>query len=1005
MNEEVPIMRIAMSLVVAAVLIGQIQISSASDVDRLGKRILWTTSRIHGTPDPPPPYQTKRAFANLTFDEPLSLVNAPGTDRMFVAERFGKVYSFRKHEDVEQADVCLDVNSTIFGLAVHPDVASNGYIYISYLNPLIKGHHPLAKDYFPTGTRVSRFKMTSFDPPRCDLDSELALIKWPCGGHNGGCLKFGPDGYLYISLGDSSDIADQRETGQDLSDLYASILRIDVDSQEEGRAYGIPPDNPFVNVPRARPEIWAYGVRQVWRMNFDRVTGELWGGEIGQDLWESVLLIQRGGNYGWSVTEGSHAFRPERKRGPSPILAPIHEYNHTEGRSITGGYVYRGSRLKELVGAYIFADYDSGRVWGLRCDGSDVVWHEKLCESRRRIVSFGEDDEGECYLVDHVGGGLYSLVPTEEQTDDQDFPRTLSETGLFSSVPQLTPAPGVIPFSINAPSWADGVQKQWYLAIPDDKQIEFDGIKYPDSEVPAGWKFPDGAVIVETINLEMQKGDPASLRHLETRILHHEKLPGDEEMGDQYWNGYTYVWNDEQTDALLLDSPNGLDRTYSIRDPDNVTAPGSPSTLKWHFPSRDECTVCHNMSAKYILSGNTLQLNKDHDYGDGVVVNQIRAFQHWGLFDAPLPTSVEQMDRLVESRDQSHDLEHRARAYLHANCAFCHRKWGGGNAEFKVVYTLDLNETGILGAEPAHGTFQLPDARLVVPGDPYRSILFYRLAKLGRGRMPRAGSQTIDTHGLRLIHDWIAQLPSASAATHKSTDAEDAIRAAQSVLREPSSESEARQAADALLHSTRGAFVLSWTLDEMPVHDRRRDKLIAMGAEHPIPDVRDLFERFLPEERRTQRLGTVIDTQKILALDGNAARGRELFLSDGVQCKGCHQVHGTNIELGPNLSEIGKKYDPAQLLATIVEPSQKIDPQFLALLVVTSDGKTYTGLIKERGQEEVVLITADKKTIRLATDDVETIQPQTKSFMPDLLLRDLTARDAADLLAYLSSLK
>jgi len=997
-------MRTAFFVLVACGQVGLGHPLAAEDVDRLGKRVPWTTSRIHGTPDPPVPYQAERAFANLTFDEPLALASAVGSERMFVAERFGKVYSFGAEESVEKADLCMDVNSTILGLALHPDFADNGYIFITYMNPLIKGRYPTHEEYYPTGTRVSRFKVASFDPPRCDLGSELVIIEWPTGGHNGGCLTFGPDGYLYIALGDSSDIADQNRTGQDLSDLPGSILRIDVDQQRDGRAYAIPVDNPFVTVPGARTEIWAYGLRQVWRMSFDRVTGELWGGEVGQDLWESVLLIRRGGNYGWSITEGSHAFRPERKRGPSAILTPVHEYNHTQGRSITGGYVYRGTRLTELVGAYLFADYDSGRVWGLRYDGSDVVWHEKLCETRKRIVSFGEDAVGELYLVDHVGGGLYRLAPTDKDVKDASFPQKLSETGLFRSVPQHTPALGVIPFSINVPSWSDGVRKQWHLAIPDGKKITFDGITYPDPDAPAGWKFPDGTVIVETISLEMQKGDSASLRRLETRILHHEKMPGDEEMGDQYWNGYTYVWNEEQTDAQLLLNPDGLERTYTVHDPDSSAETGSSSTLKWHFPSRSECTVCHNMSAKYILSGNTLQLNTQHDYGDGVLVNQIRAFDHWDLFDAPLPTALAELPRLVNPSDPAADLKDRARSYLHVNCAFCHRKWGGGNAEFKLVYTLDDEEMQLLNANPAQGTFQLSNARLVTPGDAYRSVLFYRMAKLGSGRMPRAGSQIVDTHGLHLIHDWIQRLPASSEPTPAQAAEENAIHQLREVLRKPSSLAAAHQAANDALKSTAGALALSWLLEEVPYHDPRRNELINLGASHPVLDVRDLFERLLPEERRTQRLGEMVDTEKILSLEGNAARGRELFLSDGLQCKACHRVHGTDIELGPNLHQIGKKYDRSGLLETILDPSQKIDPQFIAFLVETTDGRTYNGLIKQRDEEAVVLRTAEKKTIRLLAAEIETIQPQTKSFMPDQLLRNLTARDAADLLAYLTSL-
>jgi putative heme-binding domain-containing protein len=231
------------------------------------------------------------------------------------------------------------------------------------------------------------------------------------------------------------------------------------------------------------------------------------------------------------------------------------------------------------------------------------------------------------------------------------------------------------------------------------------------------------------------------------------------------------------------------------------------------------------------------------------------------------------------------------------------------------------------------------------------------------------------------------------------------IEAAENVLRNPSSLSDSRIAAGQLLESTSGALALSWTLENMAPDDQRRQELVLLGAQHSVPDRRDLFERFLPTEQRTQRLGEVIDPQKILSLEGNTARGRELFLAAGVQCRSCHRVHGTGIELGPDLSQIGKKYDRIQLLETILDPSKKIEPKYMAFVATTTAGKIHTGLLVERNQEAVILKTPRNETIRIATDEIEDLKPQEKSFMPDQILRDLTARDAADLLAYLGSLK
>ncbi len=714
----------------------------------LEKRVPWTTSQVKGTPEPPPPYRTEVAFPKLKFAEPLELVTAPGSDRLFVAQRRGKIYSFRNQPQTDKADLLLDVKKTIYGLTFHPQFAKNRYLYVTYLLEDEK--------ILPAGTRVARFVVSQDNPPRADPASEKILFEWPNGGHNGGCLRFGPDGYLYIATGDGSGIADEFQTGQDLSDFFASILRIDVDHPDPGKPYGIPKDNPFVQTQGARPEIWAYGLRQPWKMSFDRATGELWAGEVGQDLWEMVLRLERGGNYGWSVTEGTHPFRPERKRGPTPILPPVVEHAHAEFRSITGGYVYRGTRLKELTGAYIYGDYDTGRVWALRCDGKKVSGHQELVDTPLRIVAFGEDQAGEIYLVDFMGGQLHRLVRAPRAAVSSEFPRKLSQTGLFTSVKDLKPAPGLIPYSVNAQLWADHATKERYLAIPGHAQIQYNAIEYPQPApgAPRGWKFPDGTVVVKTFFLEMEKGNPASRRRLETRLLHFEQLAGTEEVGDQYWHGYTYVWNDEQTEATLLDA-GGLDRTFTIRDPQ---APGGRRQQTWHFPSRAECTLCHTMPAKFVLGVNTLQLNKDHDYG-GVVANQLRTLEHLGLFTTPLPAPPEKLPRLVDYEDERLDLQQRARSYLHSNCAHCHMKWGGGNAEFQLLATLDLKDLGIVGVRPGQGSFDIPDGRIVTPGHPERSLIPYRMAKLGLGRMPHVASLVVDEKGLKLLQDWIQQLP------------------------------------------------------------------------------------------------------------------------------------------------------------------------------------------------------------------------------------------------------
>lgn len=709
------------------------------------KRVPWTTSRIVGTPDPPPPYRTEPAFPALHFFQPLELCFEPSGGRWYLAERYGRIYTFPNDPALQQAELLLDVGKTVYGLAIHPRFAENGYIYLTYVLD------PAATE--PRGTRLSRFKVRPGNPPICDPASELIILEWPSGGHNGGCLQFGPDGCLYVVCGDGSGIADELVTGQDISDLLACILRIDVDHPSQGRNYSIPADNPFVDTPHARPEVYAYGLRQAWKINFDYRTGELWAGEVGQDLWEMIYRIERGGNYGWSVQEGSHPFRPERPRGPTPILPPVVEHPHSMFRSITGGHVYYGERLPELRGQYIYGDYDTGKVWAFRWDGSRALDNRELVDSTLRIIDFGEDAAGEIYLLDFMGG-IHRLVPAPPSRQQHDFPRKLSETGLFASVPELVPAPGLIPYSVNAPLWSDGAEKERYLALPGDARIEYNTVLYPQPApgAPPGWRFPDGTVVVKTFFLELEEGNPASRRRLETRILHHERLAGTEEVGDQVWRGYTYIWNDEQTEAYLLEQE-GLDRTFTIR-----TADGGMRQQVWHFPSRTECNLCHTVPAKYILGLNTLQLNKDHDYG-GVIANQLATFDHLGLFTEPLAERPEDLPRLVDYTDTSQPLDARARSYLHANCSHCHMKWGGGNAEFQLLATLPLEETGTLNTPVGHGTFGVSDGRVLVPGEPERSLVWLRMQRLGLGRMPHIASNVVDQRAVELIGEWIRSLP------------------------------------------------------------------------------------------------------------------------------------------------------------------------------------------------------------------------------------------------------
>lgn len=722
---------------------------AAAPEQRIGP--LWTTSKVKGTPDPPAPYRVQLAFPRLKFHEPLALAWIPGTNRFALAERKGQIFTFENSPTVEKPDLLLDVKHTVYGVAAHPQFATNGYLYVTYIDA------PDDQET-PTGSKLARYAVTRTDQQwKCDPASAQVLFEWPNGGHNAGNIAFGPDGMLYLACGDGSGIADELKTGQNIGDLLACLLRIDVDRPDAGKTYGVPRDNPFVGMAGARPEVWAYGLRQVWKFSFDRKTGDLWAGEVGQDLWESVLKIDKGGNYGWSVTEGSHEFRPDRPVGPTPIRKPVYEHPHSDFRSITGGFVYRGSKRRDLQGKYVYGDYDTGKIAALRYDGGQVTEAIELVDTPLRIITFAEDGAGEIVLVDFMNGTIYQLVPAARSEPAAPFPRKLSETGLFASTKDHLPAAGLMPYSVNAELWSDHAVKERFFALPGDSQIEFDTVLYPQPAPgsPPGWRFPDGAVTVKTFSMEMEKGNPESRKRLETRIMHFEQVEGNEEVGDQVWRGYSYVWNDDQTDAELLEA-RGADRELTIRDAD---APGGVRKQVWHFPSRAECTLCHTMPAKYALGINTRQMNRTHDYGRGVVENQIKHLASLGVFKPTTPIPAGKLPRLVDYKDPSESLDDRARSYLHANCSHCHMKWGGGNAEFQLIATLPLAELGIVGIRPSHGQFGLKDPRDLVPGDPDRSMIYHRLTKLGLGRMPHVASNVVDEQAVKLLAEWIRSLP------------------------------------------------------------------------------------------------------------------------------------------------------------------------------------------------------------------------------------------------------
>lgn len=923
------------------------------------KRPPWTTSKVQGSPTPPEPYRLVAAYPQAKFTLPTSLEEYPGHDQLLITERDGKVFALAASAADAEATLLLDLKASLpadlrekavslWDAEFHPDFAANGVVYLCYVHPGNGGH-----------TRVSRFQFVQSDhvgrAPKIGNqilpDSEQIIITWPSGGHNGGCLEFGPDGYLYISTGDGTgpNPPDGLTTGQDVSDLLGAILRIDVNKPEGDRPYSIPADNPFVAMDGARPEIWAYGLRNPWKFGIDPKTGDCFAADNGWESWEMVHRIVRGGNCGWPVMEGRASLRSEVKVGPTPIRPPAKDHPHSEANSVIGGPIYRGAKLPQLQGSFVYGDYITGTLWAIRPDQENSYSHETLCDTDQRIIAFTETRDGRLLVLDYdLTGQIYELQPSGLKDTTATFPRKLSQTGLFADLKTMTPATGVVPYDVTVERWLDGADAQRWVAIPGDGKIQL--ASGPDDSAT----YPEGTVFAKHLAAS------SSATPLETQLLHFE---------NGKWNPYSYLWNDDKSDAELV-SANGASRSFSF------DAEGKVDPRTWHVNAVNECKLCHNAGPKFVLGFTRHQLNQRLD-----------SLSAAGVIEHSPPVADNDPSRLVDAHDESQSLEDRARSYLHGNCAMCHHPGGNAIVSFYLRRDLPFDKlntnkgTGI-------GTFGLRDAKIIVPGDPLRSVLMYRMSKLGYARMPYIGSRVVDGYGVELVHDWIKSLPPAPGAEPPTP--------------EPMLDDDGSNVAR-LMETTGGALgleIAAFRGDFSPVQFAS----VVKAGNGARSDVRGLFETFIPEAQRRPTLGATVDPQVILSKTGDLERGKLIFYSDGARCRNCHELNDPAKSLGPTLHEVAKKYpDRTELVRHALLPSLKIDEPYAAYSAVTSDGRTISGLVVERTEREVVIKTAEKQLVRLAVGDIEDLTRSPKSLMPDRILADLTAQEAADLFEYVAS--
>lgn len=730
------------------------------------------------------------AFPNVTFDDPVCLLPEPGTNRLYICERQGKVYFFENDSGTTTKTLFLDLSAMtqgyddcgLIGMAFHPEYrvpgsSNRGYVYIYYQfseDPTSgPGRPPSATPGF---NRLSRFTVPD-GSLIADASSEQVLINqfdrhvW----HNGGGMFFGPDGFLYVSNGDEGAARDTYDQSQEIdSGLFSGVLRIDVDKDPSrshpirrqpqsdqsppsgwtnvtfSADYYIPDDNPWLDSNGAiLEEFYAVGLRSPHRMTYDPPTGRIWLGDIGQGNREEIDIIVKGANYQWAYREGTaNGF----KSMPNPLIGvdtpPVYDYGRSAGDTcVIGGYVYRGlEHADALYGKYIFGDNTSGRIWSMTYDGTNAPTVVELLDTGwpnnyQGLSSFGLDNNNELYIC-KMGrpSKIYKLArPAGEPPAP---PTLLSQTGAFADLATLAPAAGLIPYDVNSPLWSDGAAKARWVAVPTD------GAPYGAGETVGfaangEWVFPVGSVLVKHFELGVNETNPAAIKRLETRFMVHAT--------NNTWYGLTYKWRSDHSDADLL--PGGLLEDVAIQTPSTVI------TQVWQYPGRQDCLTCHNETANRVLGVKTRQLNGDMLYpSTGIADNQLRTWSHLGLFDITLnETNIPAYDKMVEVTNATAGLELRVRSYLDANCAHCHRP-NGVAALFDTRFDTPLEQQGLVNGAVVD-PLGIPGAKIIAPQSLSQSLLYQRDNTLGATQMPPLARNVIHTNYIDALAQWINSLP------------------------------------------------------------------------------------------------------------------------------------------------------------------------------------------------------------------------------------------------------
>jgi len=702
------------------------------DASGLDARPSNTTCLAGDAPGTNLSFAVQRVFPNLpNFTQPIAMLQEPGNGaRWYVVQKTGAVRVFDNTANVSTSRQFINIASQLnsdpqsanderglLGMAFHPNYPTDPRAYLFYT----------ATD--PTlglVDRVSEFRTldggNTLDP---GTQLQLLNVEDPESNHNGGNIAFGPnDGFLYIGIGDGGGGGDAHGSignGQLLTTLLGKMLRIDIANSSMATPYAIPSTNPFAANPRCTggtgaancPEIYAYGFRNPWRWSFDRVSNELWLNDVGQGALEEVDRVVLGGNYGWRCFEGTNPFNSTCGSNPNP-LPPIAQYGRSLGFSTTGGVVYRGSAIPNLVGRYLFGDFGTGALWSIARTTQPTMTMGAGFSTNLQIASFGQDVDGEAYIV-HLGGTLHKIVPGAG--GGRQIPTQLSASGCVSTNAPTQPAAGLIPYAPTAPFFSDGAVKTRWLALPDGQRIvvENDG----------DFTFPSGSVLMKNFRL--------GTTLIETRLFMRHN--------DGVWAGYTYEWNAQGTDATRVVGGK------------SVTVNGQT----WNFPSEAQCLQCHTQAAGRTLGLEIGTLNGDFGYPTGRTANQLTTLNFIDTLTPALTQTPAQLPAIPDPAGSA-ALEQRARAWLHSNCAYCHRPGGPTQASMDLRYSTALSATGTCNIAPSLGDLGVANARLIAPGSAATSIIVNRANRRDGNGMPPIATNQVDTAGVALLTQWINSL-------------------------------------------------------------------------------------------------------------------------------------------------------------------------------------------------------------------------------------------------------